>query len=162
VGTGIAEGPRLMPATAGSWRAGESGNPGGRANDAEVAALARRYTVDAMRALVEVARTAYGNPSARVTAALGLLDRGWGKPRQDVSLTGTADSVHLHLFAVQQLNDINGVMADIGAPPIAAATIPTDMLPAPEEVLPHEALPLWEATRPPEAPAESKPEGEPP
>ena len=66
---------------------GVSGNPGGRPSVREIAAIARRYTPDALRALVEVCRTAIDNPAARVAAANGLLDRGWGKPNQQLDVT---------------------------------------------------------------------------
>lgn len=46
----------------------------------ELKELARQYTEDAVHALVNVMMG--DNPSARVTAAKELLDRGYGKPSQ--------------------------------------------------------------------------------
>lgn len=50
-------------------------------------AEARKYGKVALLALVEIAKSGESE-SARVAAANGLLDRGWGKPRQAVEHTG--------------------------------------------------------------------------
>jgi len=62
------------------WVKGQSGNPSGRAKDADVRALAREHTKAAMDALVQALKTS----STRVQAAVAILDRGWGKPAQPV------------------------------------------------------------------------------
>lgn len=67
------------------FQAGQSGNPGGRPKElGDVKALARAHTVEAIEKLVEWMRS--DNAKASVTAANGLLDRGWGKAAQ--ALTG--------------------------------------------------------------------------
>lgn len=53
----------------------------------ELAALARRHTASALRALVRIA-TKGESEAARVTAATAILDRGYGKPTQAVEHTG--------------------------------------------------------------------------
>jgi hypothetical protein len=64
-----------------------SGNPGGRPRAlADLQLAARQYTHEALDSLVLVMRN--GRPTEAL-AALALLDRGWGKPRQAVELTGT-------------------------------------------------------------------------
>lgn len=65
----------------GQFAPGISGNPGGRPKDeARVAELARSYTSEAINTLVELMR--HGRDErVRGTAALALLDRGWGKPK---------------------------------------------------------------------------------
>ena len=69
---------------------GQSGNPGGRPKAAlDIQALARRHTPDAIAALV----AALANPRERVSAAVALLDRGWGKPTQP--LAGDRDAAPL-------------------------------------------------------------------
>lgn len=61
---------------------GQSGNPGGRPKAAlDVQELARAHTPDAINALV----AALANPRERVSAAVALLDRGWGKPTQPLA-----------------------------------------------------------------------------
>ncbi len=49
--------------------------------------IARTYTNEALRVLVEVAQTSVSD-AARVSAANALLDRGYGKPSQHTELTG--------------------------------------------------------------------------
>lgn len=77
-----------------SFKPGQSGNPGGRPKRpetiearkviADVKALARESTKEAMEALVEVVKDVKAPPSARVSAASVILDRGWGKATQVV------------------------------------------------------------------------------
>ena len=72
--------PKQRKATAGSWKPGTSGNPGGRpAFLAEVRQLAQQHTPTAFKTLLEVARSKKANPSARVAAAKELLDRAVGR-----------------------------------------------------------------------------------
>lgn len=73
----------------GTFPKGKSGNPGGRQKGvAEVQALAREYTKDAVNALVSICKGAKNPPAARVSAASALLDRGYGKPSQTTKLEG--------------------------------------------------------------------------
>jgi len=59
---------------------GVSGNPGGRPRElADVKALAREHTPEAIATLVTLMRTAKTD-SARAAAASELLSRAWGKP----------------------------------------------------------------------------------
>jgi len=70
-------------AKGGKFAPGKSGNPTGRPKDvAEVVALARTYTAEAVSGLAAIARDKKAPAAARVTAWTGLLDRGWGKPPQ--------------------------------------------------------------------------------
>lgn len=57
------------------------GRPKGSPNKAtvELKALAREYTAEAVTKLVEILRTS-DNPTAVISAANSLLDRGYGKP----------------------------------------------------------------------------------
>lgn len=53
--------------------------------------LAQQHTEAALNTLVEVCNDKRAPHSARVTAANGLLDRGYGKPAQAVQHEGSAD-----------------------------------------------------------------------
>lgn len=73
-------------------------NPAGRpARSLRVRTLARNYTREAIETLVAVMRDS-GSADARTRAATALLDRGWGRPAQQVraELSG-APSITLNL-----------------------------------------------------------------
>ncbi len=69
------------------WKPGQSGNPGGRPKAiGHVRDLARELTDDAIQTLATVMHDPKAPPGARVAAAVAILDRGWGKPTQGVTL----------------------------------------------------------------------------
>lgn len=64
---------------------GQSGNPGGQTRlQKDVKELAREHAQAAIDALAE----ALSDPKQRVAAATALLDRGFGKPKQEVQASG--------------------------------------------------------------------------
>jgi hypothetical protein len=65
-----------------TFQPGQSGNPQGRKReDVRVKELARQYTDAAIAALVR----ALDNEKTCVAAASALLDRGYGKPAQEIT-----------------------------------------------------------------------------
>jgi hypothetical protein len=74
--------------------------------------LARAHTVDAIKALVD----ALQRPKEAVSAAVALLNRGWGLPKQPVEASG--DSIGLmHLIAARSVAEqLQRAMA-AGLPP---------------------------------------------
>lgn len=66
---------------------GVSGNPGGRPkkND-DLVQAARDKTVAALDTLTSIMANKRAPAAARVAAAREILDRGWGRPTQDVRL----------------------------------------------------------------------------
>ena len=68
----------------GHFVAGHIGNAGGRPKDEhKVAELARTYTLEAIETLAKLMRSGKSE-RIRGTAAQALLDRGWGKPKQEI------------------------------------------------------------------------------
>jgi hypothetical protein len=56
---------------------------------AEVRALAREHTGEAVETLVSIMTNHKAAPAARVSAANALLDRGYGKPPQHITGEGS-------------------------------------------------------------------------
>ncbi len=51
----------------------------------DIRSLAQAHTEDAIKTLAEITKQAEASPAARVSAAIALLDRGWGKSTQPLS-----------------------------------------------------------------------------
>ncbi len=74
------------------FKKGQSGNPGGRPKeDDEIKRLARIHAPDALKRLAYWLKS--DNPKASVSAAQALLDRGYGKPAQQVGVGLTDDAL---------------------------------------------------------------------
>ncbi|WP_156427449.1 hypothetical protein [Novosphingobium sp. Fuku2-ISO-50] len=57
------------------------------------AAMARAHTGDALATLVAIMTNGDAPATARVSAANAVLDRAWGKPRQDFEFSSAGDPV---------------------------------------------------------------------
>lgn len=70
----------------GRWLKGQCPNPGGRSKlEENVRELAKTYTEVAVSTLVSICHFSKSD-SARVQAATALLDRGYGRPSQEIQL----------------------------------------------------------------------------
>lgn len=73
----------------GGYTKGKSGNPRGRPKVVkEIRELAKKHTEDAVKVLVEIMNSTGAKEAARVAAANSILDRGWGRPAQELELVG--------------------------------------------------------------------------
>src|ERR1041385_1522527 len=78
--------------TMAKFEKGQSGNPGGRPKEvAEVRELARQHTIPAINTLAAIMEDEKAPETARIAAAKELLDRGYGRASQAVSLTDEND-----------------------------------------------------------------------
>src|SRR4029077_19750658 len=115
----------------GSWRPGQSGNPGGRPKKiVDLAAMAREHGPECIAKCVALMRK---SPDERVqfSALKELLDRGYGGPAQSVSSDGasSADLTLLHLLAARMLHD--AAQPTLEAKVVADETTPPPDLYAP-------------------------------
>jgi hypothetical protein len=91
-------------APSGQFLPGQSGNPGGRPRDIfQIAELARTHSPLAIRALAEICEDSGAPHSARVSAAVALLNRAWGLPVQTVDLEQKVDLGRRHLEVLTEL-----------------------------------------------------------
>jgi hypothetical protein len=71
---------------------GQSGNPGGRPRlPDDVKQLARGYTREAILTAAEIMQNPEETGTTRMTAVNTLLDRGWGKPSQHLTVDTFGD-----------------------------------------------------------------------
>jgi hypothetical protein len=92
------------------FQKGQSGNPAGRKPGqlraiANLAIEARRFSVPALRTLVEVCKNTKQPGAVRVAAATAILDRGFGKPTQSVDLVADVTHTQTDLFSGIPLED---------------------------------------------------------
>lgn len=115
---------RQLPHTA--WKPGQSGNPNGRPKpEVDIAALARKHGPRC----IEVAARLLGSKDEkmRLAAAIALLDRGFGRPKQEIETTGNA-TIELHLVAARVISQ--ELLQSADAPPViehAVVTSDTDV-----------------------------------
>lgn len=78
---------------------GRSGNPGGRPKkDPEFLARVRGYTKEALDFIAKIIADENEDADVRMRAAIWICERAYGKPKQDVDLSGEI-SVSLNLGA---------------------------------------------------------------
>ena len=110
---------------------GKSGNPGGRPKaDIELRDLARKQTKHAVKVLAGIMRDSSAQARARVLAATALLDRGWGRPRQEITGAGGAPLVPQNTDPVELAKRVAYILAAGlhagGATPVDVAKLPSD------------------------------------
>lgn len=89
------EKPRTGPKT---WKPGQSGNPGGRSprvgpNGETLAQLVRGRSKELVDRAFEIALDKATEPKDALVGIFGLLDRGWGKPKEQEDPGGGKDDI---------------------------------------------------------------------
>lgn len=75
------------PEGKGGFRKGHSGNPGGRPKAIRhLQELARSQTENAIQTLIDIMKNTRERPSTRISAAIEILNRGWGKAPQAMEI----------------------------------------------------------------------------
>ena len=120
-----------------SFKPGVSGNPGGRPKRpqtiaakwiaADVKALARECAPAAISTLKAIMLNEKAPPSARISAATTVLERGYGKPGQSVDLTFQPWA--LHKLTVEQLEQFEQLMLLV-EPESEQGALPAPSLPS--------------------------------
>lgn len=75
----------------------------------DIRSLARSHTESAIVTLASIMNQPKANPSARVAAAQAILDRGWGKPKQDIDMTTRNGDLS---DLLQQIREAGGDLTD--------------------------------------------------
>ncbi len=82
-----------------AFKKGQSGNPGGRPKEvAEVRKLAKEHGPAAIERLVELMSSE--NERTAVAACEAILNRGYGRPAQSVTLAGEEDGPPIQMQGV--------------------------------------------------------------
>lgn len=108
-----------------SWQPGRSANPGGKPKrpatiaarrvEVDVKALARAIAPEAVETLKTIMLDAKAPPAARIGAATAILDRGYGKARQDVGLSGGLDLSRIDGMSPDELDQLERLLTKPGS-----------------------------------------------
>lgn len=90
------------------WQPGQSGNAlGNHKNYRAVLKLARANSVPAMQTIIDLLKDE--DPRMRLQAATVILDRAWGKPKEQFSFEGADGANILIVTGVPRTEDTNTV-----------------------------------------------------
>ena len=110
----------MPPALAANrWRPGQSGNPGGKGGTYyEMMRLARQFTPQATKILIDIASGPSEEARSRIVAIGMLFDRAWGKPKDDDPATDKEEirpRFDPSLYTPEQLTEIEQVLRMVEA-----------------------------------------------
>jgi hypothetical protein len=85
-----------------SFQPGRSGNPGGRPKtEVDIAAMARIHGPKCIQVIVGM--LSGEDHKLRLAAAVALLDRGFGRPKQEMDINSNS-TIELHLVAARAIS----------------------------------------------------------
>jgi len=93
-----------------TWKKGQTPNPGGRSprvgpNGESLTELCRILTADAVTTLKDIMLGKENEPKDRITAALSLLDRGWGKPTEKMEMDARVENLGVPTIQIVRYAD---------------------------------------------------------
>ncbi len=92
-----------MQRHSGMFKPGQSGNPGGRPKEAlGMRELARAHSAEAMDFLIETFRNSKSPLKYRISAALAVIERAYGKPIQPAKELGEKETYVEFLRALNE------------------------------------------------------------
>lgn len=96
-----------------SFQPGQSGNPGGRSpkvgpNGETITQLCRAQTAPLIARAVEIALAKNTEPKDALTAVFGLLDRGWGRPKESVDIDANVKGSGVPIIQIVRMPDADG------------------------------------------------------
>jgi hypothetical protein len=120
----------------------------------EIASMARAYTDTVLKAFAGIVMREDAPPASRIAAGLALLDRGWGKPTQNVNLSNdqpVVDEIVNHIIDPKTHKILRQVVERIGPNGRQVFTLPPPGASGPVlEGYPRESTPDTEADSEPE------------
>jgi len=95
-----------------TWEPGQSGNPGGRSprvgpNGETITQLCRAQTAPLIARAVEIALDKKAEHKDALAAVFGLLDRGWGKPKESVDIDANVKGSGVPIIQIVRLPAID-------------------------------------------------------
>lgn len=93
-----------------TWKPGKSANPGGRSpvvgpNGETLTALCRAKSPELVQRAFEIALDKATEHKDALVAIFGLLDRGWGKPKESVDLDARVEGAGVPIIQIVRASD---------------------------------------------------------
>lgn len=93
-----------------TWQKGKSGNPGGRSprvgpNGETLAEMIRGRSLELVNRAFDIALSPATEAKDAIAACFGLLDRGWGKPKESVDVDARVEGAGVPVIQIVRYAD---------------------------------------------------------